>query len=175
MTHGPWLQRTHNLLRNTLHKQITSRPQTFTKCLPWAMKHHAGRWTRQYVIIDHLIILHGSAQTAQLWAESITRAVGWDRRMLHGLPHHTRALLSSECRHLVLEPVLVGLPYHGGSQEESARMVSSKEQVLARDEPVPALSSAPPDTCWARRKGHMMTWLSTAFNASGHCIALYQN
>lgn len=86
MTHGPWLQRTHNLLGNTLHKQITSRPQTFTKCLPWAMKHQAGRWTRQYVIIDHLIILHGSAQTAQLWAESINRAVGWDRRMLHGLP-----------------------------------------------------------------------------------------
>lgn len=72
-------------------------------------------------------------------------------------PHHTRALLSSECRHLVLEPILVGLPYHGGSQEESARMVSSKEQVLARDESVPALSSALPDTCWARRKGRMMT------------------
>lgn len=77
VTHRPWLQRTHNLMKNVLSKHITSIPQTVAKHLSCAIKHHAGSRTRQYIIIDHLSILHESSCTAQLWAESISMAVGW--------------------------------------------------------------------------------------------------
>lgn len=53
-------------------------------------------------------------------------------------------------------------------------MRSCKKQVLARDEPVSAISSAPPDERLAHRKGYVITCLDIEFEASGHCIALYQ-
>lgn len=67
-------------------------------------------------------------------------------------PHHTTALLSSKCCHLVPEPVLVWLTDHGRSREESDRRVSHKEQALARDDPVSAVPSAPQTNTWLAEK-----------------------
>lgn len=83
-THRPRLQRTHNLMENTLSKQITSTLQTFAEHQSHAIKHHAGSWTRQYIIINCVTILHTSTYTAQMWTESITKEVGWGDK--HSMP-----------------------------------------------------------------------------------------
>lgn len=72
---GPVSPQTYAFIENMLGKHTVSLPPHLLST-HHAIKQSAESWTRHYIFIDPLILLHRGEYATQLWAESVTR-VRW--------------------------------------------------------------------------------------------------